>query len=62
MNGPDMPSPRLLTVEEVRQRLNVSVSTVRKMVRERKLVPVRLCRRLTFDARDVDALITAMKH
>jgi excisionase family DNA binding protein len=57
-----MPSPRLLTVEEVRQRLNVSVSTVRKMVRERKLVPVRLCRRLTFDARDVDALITAMKH
>ena len=40
--------PRLLALYEVAECLHVSPHTVRKWVREGKLRPTRLCRRLLF--------------
>lgn len=40
--------PQLLTLALVAQRLCVSQHTIRSWVRQRKLRPVRICRRLLF--------------
>src|SRR4051812_25163121 len=53
--------PRLLTLQQVCAALNISVSTGRKLVRNGRLFPVRLSRRLTFDMRDVEQLINSTK-
>ncbi len=45
--------PRLLALIEVAECCRVSPHTVRKWVREGKLRPVRLCRRLLFHPDDV---------
>jgi excisionase family DNA binding protein len=49
----------LMTLEETATSLNVSPHTVRKWVREGRLRPVRLCRRLLFRPADVEMLIAA---
>lgn len=45
--------PRLLTLVRVAEALCVSPHTVRKWVREGKLQPVRICRRLLFHPAEV---------
>jgi excisionase family DNA binding protein len=54
-------SPRLLTLQQVCEALSISLSTGRRLVREKRLIPVRLSRRLIFDLRDVSALVNSMK-
>jgi excisionase family DNA binding protein len=49
--------PRLLTLLEVADSLRLSPHTVRAMVRQDRLKPVRLCRRLLFDPADVLRLL-----
>jgi excisionase family DNA binding protein len=49
--------PRLLTLEEVANALRVSPHTVRSWVRQSRLRPVRLCRRLLFDPAEVQRLL-----
>jgi hypothetical protein len=43
----------------VADQLRLSPHTIRSFVRKGKLVPVRICRRLTFSAMDVEQLISA---
>jgi excisionase family DNA binding protein len=50
---------RLLTLAEVADLLRLSPHTVRKMTRDGRLVPVRLCRRLLFSGEAVDRLIAS---
>jgi excisionase family DNA binding protein len=50
--------PRLLPLVEVAECCRVSPHTVRKWVREGKLRPVRLCRRLLFHPDDVARLLS----
>jgi excisionase family DNA binding protein len=45
--------PQLLTLLAVAQTLSVSPHTVRSWVRKGRLRPVRICRRLLFDPREV---------
>ena len=45
--------PRLLTLNEVSERLRVSSHTVRAWTRQGRLRPVRICRRLLFSPDDV---------
>jgi excisionase family DNA binding protein len=52
---------RLLTLLSVAEQLAVSPHTVRKWVRDGKLRPIRLCRRLLFDPADVERLILGAK-
>lgn len=52
-----MNTPRLLTLGEVADALRLSPHTIRKYVQQGKLRPVRICRRLLFDPRDVERLI-----
>jgi excisionase family DNA binding protein len=49
--------PKLLTLLVTAEAFAVSPHTVRKWVREGKLRPIRLCRRLLFDPADVQRLI-----
>lgn len=49
--------PRLLALAEVAEHCRVSPHTVRKWVREGKLRPVRLCRRLLFHPDDIGRLL-----
>ncbi len=51
------PIPRLLTLLEVADLLRLSPHTIRAMVRQNRLRPVRICRRLLFDPADVQRLI-----
>ena len=53
--------PRLLALYEVAQCCHVSPHTVRKWVREGKLRPVRLCRRLLFHPDEVERLLAEAK-
>jgi excisionase family DNA binding protein len=54
----DMSTP-LLTIDEVRSRLNVSVSTVRRLVRDGKLRAYRVGGRLRFKPEEVAAYVDA---
>ena len=48
---------RLLTIDEVRSQLNVSISTVRRLVRDRKLRAYRVGGRLRFKPEEVAAYV-----
>ena len=56
------PLPRLLSLQELAQSWKVSPHTVRKWVREGKLQPLRLCRRLLFDPVDCARFINTAKQ
>jgi excisionase family DNA binding protein len=47
----------MLDIEEVRDRLDLSDSTVRRLVREGKLRAYRIGRRLKFKPEDIDAYV-----
>ena len=49
---------RLLTLLEVADTLRLSPHTIRAMVRQRRLEPVRLCRRLLFRPADIERLVS----
>jgi Helix-turn-helix domain len=49
--------PKLLTLLELAETLRLSPHTVRKMTREGKLHPIRLCRRLLYSPSEVLRLI-----
>jgi len=49
--------PRLLTLIELADALRLSPHTVRKMTREGKLHPIRLCRRLLFNPTEIRRLL-----
>lgn len=50
--------PRLLTLEETASTLRLSPHTIRAFVRQHKLSPVRICRRLLFRVDDIEQLIS----
>jgi len=50
---------KLLTIDEVSERLSVSISTVRRIVREDALPAYRVGGRLRFKPREVEAYIDA---
>ena len=53
----------LLTIEEVAERLRVSVLTVRWLRQEHRFVPaIRVGRRLVWDARDVAAWLESQRE
>jgi excisionase family DNA binding protein len=53
----------LLTIEEVAERLRVSVPTVRWLRQEGRFTPaIKVGRRLMWDARDVDAWLKAQRE
>ncbi len=53
----------LLTIEEVADRLRVSVLTVRWLRKEGRFAPaIKVGRRLMWDARDVDAWLKAQRE
>jgi excisionase family DNA binding protein len=53
----------LLTIEEVAERLRVSVLTVRWLRQEGRFAPaIKVGRRLMWDARDVDAWLKAHRE
>ena len=56
-----MSAERLLTLLEVADLLRVSPQTVRAWVRRNRLHPVRLCRRLLFDRREIDRLLESVR-
>jgi len=45
--------PRLLTLLEVAELLRLSPHTVRSMIRKGRLEPLRICRRLLFDPKEI---------
>ena len=51
----------MLTVDDVRSRLNVSISTVRRLIRDRKLPAYRVGGRLRFKPEEVAAYIDAQR-
>lgn len=53
--------PTLLTLLELAERCRVSPHTVRKWVREGKLKPTRICRRLLFDPAEVARFVAGAK-
>jgi len=48
---------RLMTLLEVAAMLRLSPHTIRAMVRQHRLTPVRLCRRLLFNPSDIERLV-----
>ena len=53
----------LLTIEEVAERLRVSVLTVRWLRQEGRFAPaIKVGRRLVWDARDIDAWLKAQRE
>jgi excisionase family DNA binding protein len=60
MKGHDI---ELLTIEEVAEKLRVSVLTVRWLRQERRFVPaIHVGRRLVWDARDVAAWLESQRE
>lgn len=53
--------PQLLTLLAVAKALCVSQHTVRSWVRQEKLRPVRICRRLLFDPAEVARFVSEAK-
>lgn len=56
---PQLPysAPRLLSLLAVAHALSVSPHTIRSWVRKGRLRPLRICRRLLFDPREVERFI-----
>jgi excisionase family DNA binding protein len=54
-----MEGARLWTLQETAETLRLSPHTIRSFVRQGKLRPVKICRRLLFRAIDVERLIEA---
>lgn len=52
---------RLLTLLEVADLFRVSPHAIRAWVRKKRLQPVRLCRRLLFDPREIDRLLESAR-
>jgi excisionase family DNA binding protein len=50
--------PQLLTLAEIAERLRVSSHTVRSWVRQGRLKPVRICRRLLFSPVEISRFVT----
>jgi len=50
--------PKLLTLAEVATNLRLSPHTIRSMVRQGRLRPIRICRRLLFALEDVHQFVT----
>jgi excisionase family DNA binding protein len=53
--------PQLLSLGEVAKLLSVSSHTVRSWARTGKLRPVRICRRLLFDPRELEKFLQEAK-
>jgi hypothetical protein len=53
--------PNLSTLSEVAHALNLSPHTIRALVRRGKLHPVRICRRLLFDPREITNFVSGTK-
>jgi excisionase family DNA binding protein len=53
--------PQLLSLTEVASALRLSKHTIRKMVRDGRLQPVRICRRLLFAPDEVARLLAGAK-
>jgi excisionase family DNA binding protein len=53
--------PKLLTLAVVAEALAVSPHTVRMWVRQNRLRPVRICRRLLFDPADVQRFLESSR-
>lgn len=53
---PDL--PRLITLNELAEKLRVSSHTIRHWVRQGKLKPVRVCRRLLFHPGEIARFLT----
>ncbi|MDR3411079.1 MAG: helix-turn-helix domain-containing protein [Formivibrio sp.] len=53
--------PRLVTLLEVADLLRVSPHTIRAMVRQNRLRPVRICRRLLFSQDEIARLLGRAK-
>jgi hypothetical protein len=49
--------PNLSTLSEVALALKLSPHTIRALVRRGKLHPVRICRRLLFDPKEINTLV-----
>ena len=63
MNGAAGDMAELLTIEEVAERLRVSVPTVRWLRQEGRFVPaIKVGRRLMWDSQDVDAWLKAQRE
>ena len=56
-----MNSQRLLTLAEVAEFLRLSPHTIRALVRQNRLKPVRICRRLLFSVEEIDRLLGVEK-
>ena len=54
-------SAPMLTIDDVRSRLNISISTVRRLIRDRKLLAYRVGGRLRFKPEEVAAYIDAQR-
>ena len=52
-----MSTEQLLTLMDVADTVQLSPHTIRKLVRQGKLHPVQICRRLLFNRADVERLI-----
>lgn len=52
---------RLISLSEAAQALGISAASVRRLVQQGRLCPVRITRRIQFDVRDVDGLIERSK-
>lgn len=59
---PNSAPPRLLTLPEAAERLRVSVSLIRRLVKRRALPAVTIGRRVLIDPADVEAFIEHQKR
>jgi excisionase family DNA binding protein len=53
--------PQLLTLAEVAEKLRVSSHTIRSWIRQGRLTPVRICRRLLFHPTEVVRFMNEVK-
>lgn len=53
--------PKLLPLLTVAEALSLSPHTIRKMVRDGRLRPTRICRRLLFDPAEVQRLLESSR-
>jgi excisionase family DNA binding protein len=53
--------PQLLTLIDLAERLRLSPHTIRALVRQGKLTPIRICRRLLFHPAEVVRFLTQAK-
>jgi excisionase family DNA binding protein len=56
-----MSSQRLMTLQEVADQLRLSQHTIRAFVRQGRLRPLRLCRRLLFSPEEIERLLSEVK-